>query len=120
MAIHELPAARGCTYVVPAADFAIALIAGQPFAGADLKPAAKLGVTEKEIESLCEAVLKALAKGPLDPEGIRAATGKASRSLGEEGRKKGLTTTLPIALGLLQARGDIRRQAVNGRLDQQR
>src|SRR5689334_11068828 len=29
LAIHELPAARGCTYVVPAADFALALRAGQ-------------------------------------------------------------------------------------------
>src|SRR5262245_22907615 len=29
--IHELPAARGCTYVVPASDFALALRAGQEF-----------------------------------------------------------------------------------------
>ena len=29
LAIHELPAARGCTYVVPACDFALALRAGQ-------------------------------------------------------------------------------------------
>ena len=27
--IHELPAARGCTYLVPASDFALALRAGQ-------------------------------------------------------------------------------------------
>src|SRR5947209_9531930 len=76
--IHELPAARGCTYVVPASDFALALKAGQPFAGGDMKVAAKLGVTEKEIDKLCDAVIGALAKGPLDPEEIREATGKAS------------------------------------------
>ena len=29
IAIHELPSARGCTYVVPAADHAVALRAGQ-------------------------------------------------------------------------------------------
>src|SRR5512136_2378144 len=29
--IHELPSARGCTYVVPASDYAIALRAGQGF-----------------------------------------------------------------------------------------
>ena len=82
--------------------------------------AAKLGVTEKEVDKLCDAVVSALAKGPLDPDGIRDATGKASRSLGEEGKKKGLTTTLPLALGRLQATGDIRRVPLNGRLDQQR
>ena len=118
--IHELPAARGCTYIVPASDFAFALKAGEGFHDADLKTALKLGVTVKEIGKLCDAVLNALSKGPLDPEEIREATGKASRSLGEEGKKKGLTTTLPLALGRLQTSGDIRRVPVNGRLDQQR
>src|SRR5262249_2922162 len=28
LAIHEIPAARGCTYVVPASDYALALHAG--------------------------------------------------------------------------------------------
>ena len=119
--IHELPAARGCTYVLPSRDFALGLTVGAQFAGAEMKVASKLGVTEKEIEKLCDAVLKALDDGePRDPDAIREATGKASRSLGEEGKKKGVTTTLPIALGRLQARGEIRRVPVNGRLDQQR
>jgi hypothetical protein len=118
--IHELPSARGCTYVVPARDFALALKVGEECANAPMKTAAKLGVTAKEIDKLCGAVVGALEKGALDPEGIRAGTGKAARSLGEEGKKKGVTTTLPLALGLLQARGEIRRVPVNGRLDQQR
>lgn len=118
--IHELPAARGCTYVVPACDFALALRAAAGSCDADLKTAYKLGVTDREIGKLCEAVLKALEKDALDPEEIRKATGTASRSLGEEGKKKGLTTTLPLALGELQLTGEIRRVAVNGRLDQQR
>lgn len=118
--IHELPAARGCTYVVPSSDFALALQVGRALGGGELKTALRLGVTEKEIAKLCDAVLEALVKGPLDPDGIREATGKASRSLGEEGKKKGLTTTLPVALGQLQGRGEIRRVPSNGRLDQQR
>jgi len=118
--IHELPAARGCTYVVPACDFALALRAASGSGDADLKTAYKLGVTDREIGKLCEAVRKALEKDALDPEEIRKATGTASRSLGEEGRKKGLTTTLPLALGKLQLTGEIRRTPVNGRLDQQR
>jgi Winged helix DNA-binding domain len=120
LAIHELPTARGCTYVVPARDYALGLTVGAAFGDGEMKVAAKLGVTDAEVDALCVAVLGALAGGPLDPDAIRAATGNASRSLGEEGKKKGLTTTLPLALGRLQARGDIRRVPVNGRLDQQR
>jgi Winged helix DNA-binding domain len=117
--IHELPSARGCTYVLPASDFALGLKLGQGFAG-ELKVAEKLGVTSKEIDKLCDAVIQALENGPLDPEGLREATGKAVRNLGAEGQKKGLTTTLQVALGKLQSTGDIRRIPVNGRLDQQR
>jgi hypothetical protein len=117
--IYELPSARGCTYVLPAPDFAWGLAAGQGF-DTDMKAAVKLGVTEKEIAKLSEAVLAALEKGPLDPEALREATGKATRNLGEEGKKKGVTTTLPLALGQLQASGDIRRVPINGRFDQQR
>ncbi len=118
--IHELPAARGCTYVVPKEDFGLALAVGREFGQADMQQARKLGVTDLEIEQLAAAVLEAVAQGPLDPEEIRRATGSAARSLGEAGKKKGLTTTLPLALGSLQARGDLRRMPVNGRLDQQR
>ena len=117
--IYELPSARGCTYVLPASDFALGLAAGQGF-DSDMKVAAKLGVTTKEIAKLCDAVRAALEKGALDPEGLRGATGKAVRNLGEEGKKKGVTTTLPLALGALQASGDIRRVPTNGRFDQQR
>lgn len=119
LAIHELPAARGCTYVLPASDFALGLTVGNGF-GDEMKTAQKLGVTEKEIDKLCGAVIAALVRGPLDPEGLRAATGRAVRNLGAAGRKKGLSTTLPVALGRLQSSGDIRRIAINGRLDQQR
>jgi hypothetical protein len=119
--IHELPTARGCTYVLPARDFPLGLKVGENAAAAPMKVAAKLGVTEKEVEKLEQAVLAALDNGAaLDPEAIRDATGKASRNLGEEGKKKGVTTTLPLALGRLQARGDIRRVPIGGRLDQQR
>jgi hypothetical protein len=116
--IHELPSARGCTYVVPAADFGLALKVGQGFSD-EAKTAQKLGVTGAEIEKLCAAVLKTLAKGPLDPEELREAAGGAVRNLGEQGKKKGLTTTMPVALARLQSAGEIRRVPTNGRLDQQ-
>ncbi len=118
--IHELPSARGCTYVLPAADFTLGLKLAGPFSNSERKVALKLGVTESEIEKLCEAVVAAVSKEPLDPEQIRQSIGSAVRSLGEEGTKKGLSSTLPVALEALQASGDIRRVPVNGRLDQQR
>src|SRR5262245_5645187 len=118
--IHELPSARGCTYMLPSADFALGLKVGEEFGKAEMKVAYKLGVTDQEIDKLSDAVLKALSSGPLDPNQIREATGTASRSLGEEGKKKGITTTLPLALGNLQATGEIRRIPTDGRIDQQR
>ncbi len=117
--IHELPSARGCTYVLPASDFALGLTVGQEFGG-EMKVAEKLSVTQKEIDKLCDSIITSLENGPLDPDGLREATGKAVRNLGSEGQKKGLTTTLPVALGKLQSSGMIRRIPTNGRLDQQR
>jgi len=118
--IHELPSARGCTYVVPARDFALALTVGQAFGGGEMNVARKLGVTEKDVDRLCEKVIAVLARGPLDPEGLKAAAGPAVKNLGEEGKKKGLTSTLPLALGRLQQSGHIRRVPTDGRLDHQR
>ena len=60
------------------------------------------------------------ANGPLDPEALKAAAGSAVKHLGEEGKKKGLTSTLPVALGRLQQSGHVRRVPTDGRLDQQR
>jgi hypothetical protein len=121
--IHELPSARGCTYILPKQDFALGLTVG---AGAPLGEIAaagrSLGVTRGEIDKLCSAILDVLdaASEPMDPTAIRTSVGDAVRNLGDEGKKRGQTTTLPMALGLLQAQGEIRRVPVNGRLDQQR
>ena len=118
--IYELPSARSCTYILPAADFALGLRVGEQSSGGEMTLARKLGVTDGEVAKLCSAVLDSLVNGPLSPDEIRDATGSASRSLGPEGTKKGLTTTLPLALGSLQTSGKIRRIPNNGRLDQQR
>ncbi len=120
--IHELPCARGCTYVVPQSDYALALLAGKGMGDAgDMAVARKfLGVTDAEIEALMGRVLEALAGGQMDPRELREPLGAAVRNLGPEGKKRGMTTTLPLALGRLQTEGRIRRVPVDGRLDQQR
>lgn len=122
--IHELPTARGCTYVLGEGDFAWALSLGQGAAEAAAKVLDKLGVERGEVEALAEKTLQVLQNAgtnqALDPKQLKEQLGDAVRSLGEEGRKKGTSTTLPTVLGLLQADGRIRRVPVNGRLDVQR
>lgn len=121
--VHELPAARGCTYVVPNQDFAVALTVGAGAPEGEIAAAGKhLGVPRKEIDQLGDLIVEALqsATKPLDAADIKNAVGSAVRNLGAEGKKRGQTTTLPLGLGLLQAQGRIRRVPVNGRLDQQR
>jgi hypothetical protein len=84
-----------------------------------MKAAVKLGVTEKEIAKLCDAVLAALERGPLDPENCARPPVRPSAISARKARRR-VTTTLPLALGKLQASGDIRRVPTNGRFDQQR
>jgi hypothetical protein len=122
MDIYELPSARGCAYVLPRQDFALGLQVGRDVPEADLRTLDKLGVDRAEIDRLCAAVMSTLesAAGPMDPAQLKDALGDAVRSLGEEGRKRGQSTTLPAALGLLQAAGEVRRVPAGGRLDQQR
>ncbi|MCB8813919.1 hypothetical protein LJD41_26540, partial [Escherichia coli] len=79
------------------------------------------GVEPAELDALIAAALQVLqAKGPLDPKQLKALLGEAVRNLGEAGKRKGASTTLPTALGVLQSDGRIRRVPLNGRLDQQR
>ncbi len=118
--IYELPSARGCTYVVPATHYALALKLSQDFHNDENVAVKFLGVTPKELDKLMDRILKVLEKGPQDPRQLKESLGDAVRNLGEAGKKKGMTTTLPIALGKLQSAGKIRRVPVNGRLDQQR
>src|SRR3954454_19890704 len=44
--IHELPSARGCTYVLPEQDFVLGLTLGRPFREPEMNTARKLGVTD--------------------------------------------------------------------------
>jgi hypothetical protein len=120
--IHELPTARGCTYVLGQEDFAWGLQIGRDAAVAPFRVLARMGVERGEITLLEEEILHALAEagGPLDPKQLKDLLGDSVRNLGEEGKRKGAATTLPTALGLLQADGRIRRVPANGRVDQQR
>jgi hypothetical protein len=125
LAVHELPAARGCMYLVPAAHFALALRLGQGKGEAgELATARKyFGLTDTELDRLCQAVLDALDSpgvGSLAPRTLKEAVGGAVRDLGPEGQKRGITSTLSLALGRLESAGEIRRVPNGGRLDRKR
>jgi len=120
--IQELPCARGCTYFVPRSDFGLALRLGQGQSdAASMRTAVNfLGVTQAEIDDLMIKVELALKDGPSNPAGLKSKLGDAVRHLGDEGKKRGQTTTLPLALGFLQTSGRIRRIPIEGRLDAER
>ncbi len=117
---HSRTSRRAGMYVLPTGDFALGLSVGQDFSRGELATARKLGVIGAELQKLETAILNALQNGPLLPDEIWEVVRSASRNFGPEGKRKGLTTTLPVSLGSLQASGQIRRLPVNGRLDQQR
>jgi hypothetical protein len=76
-------------------------------------------VTEAELGKLGARIVDAV-KEPKDPRELKEVLGSAVRNLGDAGKKRGMTTTLPLALGELQSLGRIRRVPLEGRLDRQR
>ncbi|MGE0000874.1 MAG: crosslink repair DNA glycosylase YcaQ family protein [Fimbriimonadaceae bacterium] len=118
--VEEVPSARSCTYLLPAAEVWIGLRAAEGGSIAEQRRGEKVGITADETEALCRAVISALEAGPLAPRGLRAVLGDQVRSLGEAGKKQGLSTNLPLALGKLQEEGKIGRVPLDGRLDNER
>jgi hypothetical protein len=121
--LQILPSVRGCMYLVPRAEAAWCLRM------ADLLSAArrerehqKAGIRRGEIEKVGQAVLAILTeRGALTTDGIRQALPKgALRSLGDAGKKVGLSSPLPPALRLLEFEGRIERAPEGGRLDTER
>jgi hypothetical protein len=117
--IQELPAVRGCTYIVPKECFALALALAH-FPGDEFKLGAgerRLGFTEEKLNNLESQVLSVLYYGDADPRQLRNELGDKVTSFGEEGKKYGLSSDLPTVLQRLQLKGKIRRVPKNGRLD---
>jgi len=117
-----VPAARGCIYIVPTDQVAMAVQLGATaWWKRTRRDLAKVGVPEDEVRGLGEAVLAALGDGTLSVDQVRKALPDgAIRSLGAPGKKVGMSSTLPTALRLLEADGRIRRQPETARLDSQR
>jgi hypothetical protein len=120
--LHVLPAARGCIYLVPESDRALALSfaasLARPRAERDLE---KVGMSWQELEALSQLVLEALATTPMTTNALRKALPEgAVRSLGDAGKKLGMSSPLPAVLRELEFDGRIERTLEEGRLDTER
>jgi hypothetical protein len=121
--LRVIPAARGCIYLVPAADVPLCLELAAELSGPrNEREMAKVGLKQKELDDLAAAVVELLGKkGSLATTAIRAALPpKAVRNLGEAGKKIGLSSPLPLALRQLEFSGRIERTLEGGRLDTER
>ncbi len=116
-----LPAARGCIYVVPRVDVPLALRWGWLTAKrrTDLD-VTKAGTSWEEIEGIATVCFEVLQTQELSTQKLRRALPDGTvRSLGERGKKVGMSSPMPLALRLLESRGRIRRVQATGRLDKE-
>lgn len=120
--IHIVPGVRGCIWLVPRDDVALALkVSSAQARRRQDREMEKLGVTRDEQQQIADAVRAALEGGPLSTDALRAALPDGMpRSLGAAGKKLGHTTPLPATLRSLEWDGLVRRQPEGGRLDTNR
>ncbi len=120
--LQVIPAVRGCIYLVPRADVPLVMrVAEEAYRKRAEREHEKVGLGAKELADVAEAALVALRKGPLSTDALRKALpAGVVRSLGEVGKKVGLSSTLPPALRHLEFEGKVERRMEGGRLDTER
>jgi uncharacterized protein YcaQ len=118
-----VPAARGCMYLVPRRDVPISLrVASILSRSRDERDQEKAGIRPGEVEEVARAALETLReRGPLTTDALRKALPAGTvRSLGEQGKKVGVSSPLPGALRVLEFEGKVERTVENRRLDSER
>lgn len=121
--LKVLPAVRGCMYVVSKRDAPAALaFAGSLARARDTRDQEKAGLRKGEVERVADAVAATLSKtGPSTTDAIRRALPEGTlRSLGEAGKKVGVSSALGPALRRLEFAGRVERTPEGGRLDTER
>lgn len=118
-----VPSVRGCIYLVPKRDVPFALRAADLLSRARAeREQKKAGIRKGEVEKVAGEAHAALKrKGPMTTDALRRALPEGVvRSLGEAGKKVGVSSTLPPALRRLEFEGRIERTLPGGRLDTER
>lgn len=117
--LRVVPGARGCTLLVPHEDVPAALgLANHLESKKRVRDRAKLGVEDQELADLGAAVTSVLKGEPATTQALRTRLpSSAIRSLGDAGKKLGVSSTLPMALRQLESEGLIGRKPAGGRLD---
>ena len=120
--LRVAPAVRGCIYLVPKSDLPLALAVSHALASRRFaRELDKAGTSEEELDTVGEAVLESLAEMPRTTRQLRASlSDDVVRSLGDAGKKVGLSSTLPPALRRLEWAGRIVRRQHENRLDHER
>lgn len=121
--MHVVPSVRGCIYLVAARDVALSLRTADLLTRERMrKDRERAGIKKGEIEALGEKVVEALDKnGPLTTDALRKALPEgAVRSLGDKGKRIGVSSPLPPTLRVLEFAGRIERMVETGRLDTER
>lgn len=119
--LQVLPCVRGCMYILPRAHAALGLRLAAGLARKRiLSDFQKVGVGVPETAELQSVILRVLGNCPLSTDGIRAALPKgAVRSLGDAGKKIGISSPLPATLRLLEFDGKLVRRPTT-RVDAER
>ncbi|MDP2310589.1 MAG: crosslink repair DNA glycosylase YcaQ family protein [Pseudomonadota bacterium] len=122
MDVQVIPAVRGCIYVVPRPQVPLVLRIAEDQARKRLdRDMEKVGVPAAEIDAIGDAVVATLGAGALGTDALRKALPAGTvRSLGELGKKTGVSSTLPPALRYLEFAGRLERTLPGGRLDSER
>jgi len=117
------PTVRGCIYLVARQHAGLSLrIAELLSRKRQETDQARAGIKPGEVERLSKLIPKVLAKhGPLTTDQVRKALPDGSvRSLGDIGKKVGISSTLPPALRFAEFAGTIERTLDGGRMDTER
>lgn len=120
--VMVLPSARSCIYLVPRAHAALALrLADDLSRKRTERDLDRVSVGMPELQRVAEAVVTALSAGPMGTDALRKALPAGTvRSLGEAGKKAGISSTLPPAMRWLEFEGRVERTLEGGRLDSER
>lgn len=120
--LQVVPAVRGCIYLVPRPEVPLVLrIADELSRPRTEYELGKVGSGWGEVQDVADGVLAELQSRAHTTDSLRRALPAGLlRSLGDLGKKVGMSSVLPVALRQLEFAGRIERRLADGRLDSER